>query len=125
MKDTMVLLLIDRNVFWQEQLQIVLANYPIEIIGARTAAEARRILLSQPDVDIIVTDDCISGAELDALELVAEIQRDFQGHIFACCANCNNGRKMIEAGCDEHMYKSQLASRIIELLRHCGVEFVV
>jgi DNA-binding response OmpR family regulator len=112
-----VLLLVDRDAFWHQQLRVALQDHPFEILGARDATEARRILVSRPDTDVVVLDDCISGAELDALELVVEIRRGFQGRMIACCTDCNNGAALMGAGCDEHVYKSKLAEHLLERQR--------
>ena len=116
-----VLLLVDCQILWHEQLRKALKDHPFEILSAYDATGARWLFANYPHIDVVIVDDHIS-AELDTLELVVEIKRGFQGYMIACCSNCNNGDILVRAGCDQYVCKSHLGEL---LLKHFSSEPVL
>jgi len=118
----MKILVIEKEVFWHVQIREAMLEKSVTVVSARTKELARRMLVQNPDIEVIaITDHIASGncngaTEPDTLGLVKEIRKTFTGKMIACSSNCNFENMLISAGCDLQVFKSHLSEKLLEVL---------
>lgn len=93
----------------------------IELLVANTMSEAKRLIGTRPELDLVVLDGHING-EFDGLDLLEELREwhRYSGPILTIAGNAHDREKMLEFGATHEADKTQMVSnvsaKIIEIL---------
>ena len=99
-------LIIEDDDNWQQIYSTLLMPRGVNVIPAYTLEDARDLFIRHRDLDAIVVDGQIGPADADITSLlVREFRIDgFTGPIVAASSSETNCIKLVNAGCNYHVY---------------------
>lgn len=87
------------------------------MLVASTVEQASELFIQNPDICLIVMDGCLTGFELETVDLIKKFRQTFAGPIVAASANRDYCLRMMEAGCSHDAgRKDKVPELVLSLL---------